>query len=400
MNIQIKKNKEYTEELVSKIHTLYKGVALVGDDIIRYDEYIEIISYNCKVTGFDDLVPGKKSFISSIFLPEYNVKNISDFYKKGEELLKKRIDPKEVSILFRAHMDSISFAKIIEETEFLKNTIILSKNEYLTILNNSHNVKVQNRNNTSFWEYVNEGTWCKFSIKEKNYRTASIAAVNRIELFRAIINFVLNRKRIHVQSNPVQLSDISPSKYFFEIYRDNIAFWKIPIGNFKFKDKNITELECSSIISFMNSIDCLRKTNLKEDVLSSLFIYNEAIDSDRFDYSFILLWSIIDILIPQIDKNEKLLKSLYVKGKQKQSNIIDMLHDKRNRFVHGGKFNLLGLSDVNHLKSIIEDLIVFACSLNDVAENSFDIAKILSKIVKKNEVDHEIKLLKYVKDLK
>lgn len=400
MNIQIKKNKKYTEELVCKIHTLYKGAALVGDDITRYDEYIEIISYNCKVTGFDDLVPGKKSFISSIFNPEYNVKSISDFYEKGEELLKKRIDPKEVSILFRAHMDSISFTKIIEKTEFLKNTVILSKKEYFPIINNSHNVKVQNRNDVSFWEYVNEGTWCKFPIKEKNYRTAANAAVNRIELFRAIINFVLNSKRIHIQSHPVQLSDISPSKYFFEIYRDDIAFWKIPIGNFKFKEKNITESECSSIISFINNIDCLRTTNLKDDVLSALFIYNEAIDSNRFDYSFILLWSIIDILIPQIDKNEKLLKNLYIKGKQKKSNIIDMLHDKRNRFVHGGKFNLLGLSDVNLLKSIIEDLIVFACSVNNVAENSFDIAKILSKVENIKEVDHEIKLLKYVKGLK
>jgi hypothetical protein len=383
--------------LILETPLLFSKGALYGDNVRKYSESIDLIAYCCDIPGFEDLTKEKAGFVSAIFHPENKISSIDDFYRIGSELLEKRIDPSEARILFRFHADSGSLGKIIQSSGYRSTLEILGHDDYMPLLKESHNINTQAKYYDGFWEYAEHGTWCQFRRKEKNFRTAATAAINDVEFLRSLINFRLNLGKGHVDLKHVPLSDLPPSRWYFEIYKGSIYHWRYSFGDWEYKDYVISEDVIAPVIDFIEKVEALRESELKKSIVSSISLYNEAIDSNKYQYVFLILWSIIDILVPRIEKNERLLSNIYLKDREQQAALISLLHEKRNRFVHAGKYEIFSIDDVNYLKKVIEDLVLFAFGASGIAQNAYDIAYLLEKMENPKRAIRELELLEYVR---
>jgi len=143
----------------------------------------------------------------------------------------------------------------------------------------------------------------------------------------------------------------------------------------------------------------MKDTNLKESIISSIMLLNEAMGCSRYDQMFILLWTIVDVLIPQIDCNDTLLANVFKKGREKRRRTIKMLHDKRNVLIHQGDSSFIDENSVNQLKLIIETLINFCSYVSTAAQTTNEIVFLLSKLKSKDKIISEISLLSFAKKL-
>ena len=390
------KERDFVNSLIVEANSLFEGNSLTGNNIVDFNRISYILSGLIDIKGFDKFSREKGSFVESILWKKEEVKDLKTFEKTAQDLLTEKVTPVRAEILFRSHIRKDNIEQIIKNTNYKKSIRILSKEEYTDLLESSYNVQTQYKSDDFFKEYSKTGVWCVFHSYDKNFRSASSKAIFEIEFLRALINFRLGRGRIQVQSKPMQFSEVSPSKYFFELVDDNIGFWKYSLGQHKTIDKLIDNESLAAVIDFINTVHSLNECSLKDDLKTCIHIYNEALDNYQRDYSFLLIWTIIDILIPDIKNNIKLIKRIYKNISRKQQGIIDILHQKRNLFIHQGKYSIFNISDVNYLKLVVEDLIIFCFNAIEKIRNSNDLTFLLSKVQDRKRTIKEKDIIAYI----
>lgn len=389
----------FIRSLIKETASLYEGNALSGGQIATFHENTDIIAHNCDISGYPKLSADKQSLVRNAIRPDNGVIDYETLVKEINSIIDKQIDPKKASVIFRLHTDHETAVTIAEELHIGDELKIITVDEYLPMLERSHNVVTQKKHVTGFWEYIKNGTWCELSNHNRNFRLATNTAVSRIEVARSLLNYFLDWKRVHYQSGPQPMAEVPPSRYFFEIYEREVVWWKYSLGDFKYLDKNIDPKACSTIVEECNKIYAMKDTKLKESIISSIMLLNEAMGCSRYDQMFILLWTIVDVLIPQIDCNETLLANVFRKGREKRRRTIKMLHDKRNVLVHQGDSSFIDENSVNQLKLIVETLIDFCTYVSTVAKTTDDIVFLLSKLESKDTITSEISLLSFAEKL-
>ena len=395
--VEIKDN--FIRNLITVTAKLYEGNALSGSNITIFHENTDIIAYNCDISGYPKLSAKKQSIVRAAIQPDNGVIDYESFVKEINSIINSQISPMKAAVLFRLHTDYETAAAITEKLNIGDELRITTIDEYLPMLKKSHNVVTQMKHTPGFWEYMKNGTWCELSSHNKNFRSATDTAVSRIEVARSMLNFFLDRKRVHFQSKPQPMTEIPPSKYFFEIYERDVVWWKYSFGNYKYIDKKINQETCDVIVEECNKVYAIKDSKLKESIISSMMLLSEAMGCSRYDQMFIMLWTIVDVLIPKIDCNEKLLANIYKKGREKQKRTIKMLHDKRNVLIHQGISSFIDENSVNQLKLIVETLIQFCCHVSDTAKTTDDIVFLLYKLNSKDIIDREMSLLSFAAKL-
>jgi len=391
--IKIEIKNLFIRNLITETAKLNKGNGLLGNEVFTFSQNTDLIAYNCDISGYPRLSADKQKIVRSALLHHKKVIDYDSFVKEIESIIESQIDPKKASILFRLHVDSETANYISENLNISDKLKIISIDELLSTLKRSHNVVTQMKNKEHFWDYIEDGIWCELSNYNINFSLASNTAVNKIETARSLLNYFLDRKRVHYQSEPQPMVEIPPSKYFFEIYTGEVVWWKYSIGNYKYIDKSIDPNVSKEIIKECNKVYSIKDNKLKENIISSIFLLNEAMGCSRYDQMFIILWTIVDVLIPQIDCNERLLPNIFKNGREKQKLIIKMLHSKRNILVHQGDSSFINEDSVNQLKLIIDALIYFCISVSEIAQNTEDVISLLFKLKSKKNIDKEISII-------
>jgi len=212
----------FIRNLIKETASLYEGNALSGGKIATFHENTDIIAHNCEISGYPKLSAGKQSLVRAAIQPDNGVIDYESFLKEINSIIDRQIDPQKASVIFRLHTDHESATTIAEELNIDDELKIIALDEFLPMLEKSHNVVTQRKHVSGFWEYIKNGTWCELSNHNKNFRSATNTAVNRIEVARSLLNYFLDWKRVHYQSGPQPMAKVPPSKYFFEIYKGDV----------------------------------------------------------------------------------------------------------------------------------------------------------------------------------
>lgn len=182
------------------------------------------------------------------------------------------------------------------------------------------------------------------------------------ELLRSIFNFELVWHRISVQSGiPQSLSEIKPPRHLFtfDVNKKYLNNWKTPeySSTISVPSKN----QMTAIKALVNKFENLQKCPLKEMLRTSLILYNHALDQSERAYSFLVFWQILEIIGLGESKwqmIEKRIAAIFF-NKPLMVNSLKVIRQKRNMFVHQGRYTIISLGDVNQIKAIAEACIDF-----------------------------------------
>ncbi len=392
-----KEDRDYADSLIREIHTLFSNGGLSGESITRYSRLSYILTGLVHIRGYDDYSKEKQQYVDSLLWQHDKVVDLDSFRQIAIDNSKIKGKPTKTEVLFRFHIDENDLKVILESTSFGKEIRIVAKEEYRKIFDSSHNFKTQIKYDDYLEPYTSEGLWCIGQSYGPSHYAALSQAISEVELLRALINLKLTSNVMHYQTQPMQISSISPSKYFFGLVNNEIGlFWKISIGQHKKEDRKIESGNLNLVIETINNFHSLRRCSLVNDVTTCLYIFQEALDNYQRDYTFILLWSIIDILIPDIKNNDVLIRSIYKDIDREIDEILNILHNKRNLFVHQGKYTIFDLLDVNYLKHTIEDLFYFCFKASEKLNNTHELSLMLKKIRDKENTKREKEIIDYL----
>jgi len=170
-------------------------------------------------------------------------------------------------------------------------------------------------------------------------------AVDRIDILRGILNisYVLGRYT-YFRSQPEALSKILPSPIYVSFDKEGNRNIFYTTESFKYKQEKITNEQKSSIQFLLSKICEEPKPNSTwAYILNILRLYQKALDTSIAEVSYLTMWQVLE---NSINLGEKSLKNRDIHARIKvlvkldpiSLEILDILFDKRNEFVHSGKY--------------------------------------------------------------
>jgi len=242
--------------------------------------------------------------------------------------------------------------------------------------------------------------WYVFSVKAPTSIIAQNIAVERIENIRALVNFYLISNRIHFQSHPDILTEVFSSVFIYTTNEDNEVQLVSHSSEFDMSRFYYDNPETiGNLLVFLNAYSKIKKCQLKEIVSSCIRIYTVALDSKNREYMFLMLWSIIDVLLPDIKNNYKILCNIFVKENDFIRALVSAMYNKRNLLVHQGHHEIFDLEDINNLKQIIDNLLYFCIKFIPKLASTTELSNLLLKLSSKENIRIDKKLLKIIDKL-
>jgi hypothetical protein len=95
------------------------------------------------------------------------------------------------------------------------------------------------------------------------------------------------------------------------------------------------------------------------------------------EYSYVVLWSILEMLLGDSKRIENKLKGLYKHDAVDQIVLIEALYYKRNILLHQGRIEVISLEDVNYLRIVAQDLLMFTLRTAKTLRNTYEIGEAL-----------------------
>ena len=214
------------------------------------------------------------------------------------------------------------------------------------------------------------------------------SASDKFELLRSIINFVDQYGRLHKHFGvPTSLSLIHPPKVFFafDSNRTYLNMWMTNITYTGEIDFDSDILKSRKVIErsekLIKKINSLKNGGLRDLIIEALYRHNNALDYyDKKWLSFLSFWQIFELItlsskynLKQDEVCKRMLSLL--KEKDPYEDIIDVFKKKRNKFVHEAELRDFTENDINMIKGIAQEAIIFliydASNLKDIGGLDF-----------------------------
>ena len=259
----------------------------------------------------------------------------------------------------------------------------------LDIKNLWQEVKFQNKDNPILWNFPdlnqptpdqNIFTPILFEIYTYGPEAAIEISVDRIDLLRVIFNLPLALGGFsYFRTVPKALSEILPTPIYvifnnegkrvstyFTIEKYNYKLVKIPSDQRKSIQYLLSKFEYRSISnsSWQFVLDILRQ-------------YQKALDTSTIESGFLAMWQVLENSIgfgEELIRNNQIQSRVsdFVRMDPITTDILEILIDKRNKYVHSGKF----LEDGDHLffilklitDSVVRSLISYSENFKTLAE--------------------------------
>lgn len=238
-------------------------------------------------------------------------------------------------------------------------------------------------------------------------------AYEKIELLRAIINFVNQYMKLHFQfgGEPKPLSLIYPPKLFFtfDMNRSYLSKWTTDI-TFDSKEIDFNSYGLTTLIEdsekLIKKLNSLNKGGLRNSILEAFYLHNNALDYyDKKWLSFLSFWQIFELVARFSDyslKQDDICKRMlsFFKEKEPYEDIIEVLKGKRNDFVHKGELDFTD-NDINMIIGIAQMALMFLIEnfskIKDIKGLNFFYNNIQTS---KEDIEFNIGLLKYIEKIK
>ena len=161
------------------------------------------------------------------------------------------------------------------------------------------------------------------------------------------------------------MSTIGSSWYSFLVEPSNVmSYSSNPDSHYIYGKLDTNEWE--RIFDLANRFNLLAENPLKETIRDALLLYGLSLDSSEPNTTFQLLWSVAELFLGERGKIENGLKALHERESLEYRFIVDILYRKRNDLAHRGKLSAQ-IDDLNHLKHIVDALLLFAIDMCDQA---------------------------------
>ncbi|MEM3423851.1 MAG: hypothetical protein QXE51_04735 [Nitrososphaeria archaeon] len=396
--------KSQIEDLLKQAISLYSKEGSAKNELILYYKFQKILYVISDLLDFPSKINNreKRNLIERVIehLRSSDSIDYQVFYKSLLEEDKKRLKWEKYSFLFSFNI-SEEYMKFFEGLKLgcysLEN---INKDYFLNKL--KENLKI-----AEVKDYFAKSEWARVIVHASDKEQASKLGWLFSERIRALINFILTFNKINYVSHPMQLSRISPSHFYFlfDVDDNYIEYYK-QIEEYRYKTMNFCSTELDNIVKFIKDFNNLPDSKLKNVLLECFQLYNIAIDSSKYDYSFIVLWSIIDILV-DVKKGKDILKKLYYKtpNERLMCLLIDALYNKRNQLIHQGRVLDIDIDDINYLKSIIASLLWFVFELlrerGEKFGNLSQLREILSILdFEEDKLQERIDMISYIKGMR
>lgn len=216
-------------------------------------------------------------------------------------------------------------------------------------------VKFQDRNNPLLWDIpdLNKPApdvvlFTPFLFVTKTYgpEAAVEIASNRMDLFRAILNIPSSLgKYTYFRSQPKALSEILPSPIYviFDEHGKKKSVY-YTIEKYEYKQKKIPNDRISSIQFLLSKITIDHAANSTWNYLINILrLYQKAIDTTTTEAAFLTMWQVLENCIglgEELTRNRDIQSrlSVFLQADPITLEMIDIIIEKRNKFVHSGKF--------------------------------------------------------------
>jgi len=245
---------------------------------------------------------------------------------------------------------------------------------------------------------------------------AGHSVFDKFELLRSIINLVDQYRRLHHHfiGEPKPLSLIYPPKVFFafDSNRTYLNKWMTDITyDSREIDFNSYNLKSSKVIErsekLIKKINSLKKGGLRDRIIEAFYLHNNALDYyDKKWLCFLSFWQIFELITLSSEynlKQDEVCKRMLslLKEKDPYEDIIDVFKKKRNKFVHEAELRDFTENDINMVKGIAQEAIIFliynSSNLKDLGGLDF-----FYRNIHTSEKDIKIKtdILKYIEKIK
>lgn len=385
------------EDLIKEAISLYSGDGtLKNEAIIHFDIILYIIADKIKFPSNTVNNKEKRNLIMDALNHLKDIKNTSyEEFKRYIEEGSRKSGWKKYSIVFSLNLSKENMEKLTGIDLDNKTLENVNKDDFCRKISKKFDL------DRNLHQYFEKAEWCKVTLWVPDEESAFSFGYSFSEQIRSLINFVLASHKIYYQRPPRPLSSIAPSYcYFLFDEEENYINHYYSIWHYDYKQVNISDKDFKKVINFIKEVDDLDKSKehkLKRMFLESLRLYNEALDSDRYEFSFIVLWSIVDILIPNIKNNKEYLKNFFREDK-KWEQMIDALYNKRNLLIHQGKIFDVDLDDLNLLKFVIDALLKFVFDISKDFQKPEQFKKLITNLSLSDEqLQENINILSYIK---
>ena len=257
----------------------------------------------------------------------------------------------------------------------------------------------------------------RISVKAKSISLSIQKALDSLNLYRGIMNFVINfgqqtfsfgmfnRKPINkILLGPIHIVHKSNGEiadrdiiWFDENYREPLQTYY----------NNNTVNSVPQFKRLMDSFHDIRrkiqKSKIKEELQNAIWLYNNALDSYDYEISFIRLWSALELLTATgQDESHKVTirrTAFIFQDPEEEMIYLDLLRNFRNTLIHKGYMNSKLEIFVYDLKLYVERLLSFIIYNQFLFENFGDVAYLLDRETKSNKLIKTTKLDNFAKKL-
>ena len=418
MQIRIKKDKE---DKVLKFVTTAISLLESGGNThkfeYKFEQYVYALSNLIKIPGIKNFNDAQLIIRNAIQkLKNYSL-TLDNFKTCLNEARREALDKPTEKYYFvfplKIKYNSLKKRKIT----LLDTEIKVCSYKYIQKNFSYEELKQEAEHDTRIKEGIKEGlepSRTYFVIEEyaiDEYR-AGHSASDKFELLRSIINFVDQYGRLHKHFGaPTPLSLIYPPKVFFAFYsnRTYLNMWMTNITYTREIDSDL--LKSRKVIErsekLIKKINSLKNGGLRDLIIEALYLHNNALDYyDKKWLSFLSFWQIFELItlsskynLKQDEVCKRMLSLL--KEKDPYEDIIDVFKKKRNKFVHGGELRDFTENDINMIKGIAQEAIIFliydASNLKDIGGLDFFYRNIHTS---GEEFKIKTDILKYIEKIK
>ena len=402
MVIYSKNKKELLKRLYLKLYSeVNESEKYSGTQYIKIERIIYILSDIIHLKKGDINEPTKRNILRKCAI-QCKLNRKSEFEKYIESI------NEYISKKSEFHKYSAYIPVSIRLQDFLD-----IKNIFIDILDLDSKNEEELFNELSF--DLNTTEQLKYKIKEDNiqniywyktiiYSDSPMNAFNilnkKSNMMRSLINFGLLygiesiRHELHV------LSKVPPYRYLVIIDSESkYASFQYQLEHFNYSTIRISKDEKEKLNRIITKILGMKESEIKNTIFSIIKLYNDALDHSLNEYSFLIFWSIADIILPNIETNKELIKGLFKEEFEEMKYLVDALYTKRNMIIHRGSLDAIDDNDINRIRDIIDALISFLIRVSDKFKTLEEVEILLNRLLKKKNLKTEEKILEYIKNL-
>lgn len=390
--------KKYYAKLYSEVNSLE---SYSGDQYIKIERVIYILSDIIHLEKGDVNEPIKRNILRKCVLQcksigetefEKYIESINSYISKTKEFhrysayIPVNINIKDFIDIKDVFSDIIEFESIKEEELFSELSFDTTTAEQLKY-------KISK-------DSIQNNYWYRTIIYSDNPINAFNILNKKSNIVRSLINFSLIYNVESIRHELHVLSRVLPFRYLVIIDSESkYASFQYQLEDFNYSIVTIKKNEKEKIIRIVSQILSIKDCEIKNTLIIIIKLYNDALDHSLNEYSFLILWSIVDIVLPNIETNKELLKGLFKEEFEEMKYLIDALYTKRNTIIHRGALDAIDDNDINRIRDIIDALISFLIKVSESFKTLNEVEILLKKLLNKENLKTEEKVIEYIRKL-